>query len=842
MNKSGGIEKANAINVSESVAKKNVNTKNMFDVLINESDNADISAWKDCKIYVDVAYDMGVPVFNEVFNGWSEDMVKYYREEWRKKVNHNVTPEEKLESKIKELNIKTVQRYFNVALKVEDCSNCFSVIDKDMEPFRRFLESLDLEDIYSTGMFYTWYQKRNNPDNGILKKLDRVLGNSSFLSLFGNCYENFLPFVTSDHCPATLVYPEVKDQKPNSFRFLNFLADKENFLPTVRNNWNIEVKGSEDTIFAIDDVESLFIWKLDSQCALNMVRAVVDSKIKEAMFSIDDKAVGLDGFTSKILKSAWSVVGSDVCSAVKEFFSSGKILGEFNANLISLIPKLQTPLKVTVYRPIACCNVVYKCNSKVITNRLKEGLSEIIDSNQSPFILGRQVSDNILLSQEFMRGYSWKYGMDRCAFKIDIQKAYGELEFFKNCSSAFWFSQFYDSMDNAWSFKWHSKGLLSKLISYSFLKEQGLDLNAKVADLIGDNGWLWPLEWYGRFGTVINAPVLDLIHDCEDKAIWFNKKNKECIPRHAFILLMVVRGRLKMQDRKSSCDFSKEIWNKLKVMSRLDDLADTWAEVVSVYYIWQERNIRLFQKEARYGVRSVLDGLLLVLHSNGLMCSKVDQCLDINSGSIGFVSTLVNLDMGHNKDSSLGFWECDTIYIIEKGLNVDWFSFWYSGLMLSVGSLASAWNKDSVYYQGSGLIDSMGALVSNSCSLGICSALDIASVKWKRYVTLVHQPKKLHDVDYNQLYDYLKHNQEEIGGNQNGLIVVPGIDNQNGNGNVVAERAEGNGNENNYNQIRCYNFQGVGHYARNCIVMPRRMDAAYLQTQLLIAQKEEARI
>ncbi|GKA38343.1 retrovirus-related pol polyprotein from transposon TNT 1-94 [Tanacetum coccineum] len=79
-------------------------------------------------------------------------------------------------------------------------------------------------------------------------------------------------------------------------------------------------------------------------------------------------------------------------------------------------------------------------------------------------------------------------------------------------------------------------------------------------------------------------------------------------------------------------------------------------------------------------------------------------------------------------------------------------------------------------------------------------------------------------------------------GNQNGVIVVPGIANQNGNGNVVAARAEGNANGNNGNQIRCYNCKGFGHLARNCTVRQRRRDAAYLQTQLLIAQKEEARI
>nr|GEX27328.1 hypothetical protein [Tanacetum cinerariifolium] len=77
---------------------------------------------------------------------------------------------------------------------------------------------------------------------------------------------------------------------------------------------------------------------------------------------------------------------------------------------------------------------------------------------------------------------------------------------------------------------------------------------------------------------------------------------------------------------------------------------------------------------------------------------------------------------------------------------------------------------------------------------------------------------------------------------QNPRVQNDRIQTQLGNGNLVAVRAEENAAGHNRNQIRFYNCRGVGHFARDFTVRPRRRDAAYLQTQLLIAQKEEAGI
>ncbi|GKD37780.1 RNA-directed DNA polymerase, eukaryota, reverse transcriptase zinc-binding domain protein [Tanacetum coccineum] len=88
---------------------------------------------------------------------------------------------------------------------------------------------------------------------------------------------------------------------------------------------------------------------------------------------------------------------------------------------------MTTPDKVSDFRPIACCNVLYKCISKILTNRIKWVLGKIVNENQSAFIEGRQITDNILLAQELFRGYNRKQSTKKVAFKIDLQKAYDTI-------------------------------------------------------------------------------------------------------------------------------------------------------------------------------------------------------------------------------------------------------------------------------------------------------------------------------------------------------------------------------------------------------------------------------
>nr|GEX16298.1 hypothetical protein [Tanacetum cinerariifolium] len=173
----------------------------------------------------------------------------------------------------------------------------------------------------------------------------------------------------------------------------------------------------------------LFRVKLDDNVALDMTCVVTNQEVKSALFSMgNDKSPGPDGFTVAFFKESWDIVSNDCVAVVGEFFTNGNIIKELNHSVIALIPKVKSPTRVNDYRPISCCNVMFKCISKIIANRIKESLKDLVSSNQSAFIPGRCIADNVFLTQELMHNYHLDRGVPRCAFKVDIQKAYDTVD------------------------------------------------------------------------------------------------------------------------------------------------------------------------------------------------------------------------------------------------------------------------------------------------------------------------------------------------------------------------------------------------------------------------------
>ncbi|GJY45973.1 RNA-directed DNA polymerase, eukaryota, reverse transcriptase zinc-binding domain protein, partial [Tanacetum coccineum] len=324
---------------------------------------------------------------------------------------------------IKEENLQVCAIIKTHIKNIEEHYSGGSFVIDEMQDFKDCINSVEVEDIGSSGFYYTWTISLRNPNNSVLKKLDRIMVSESFLEDFASSQAIFHPFLISDHSPAVLVIPTCGTKKQNlsveklrvKLKEIQALVEKSPYDKDIKaksikalEEYNVAVKDEENLMAQkarIDwlndgDKNSAFFHKvikgrrsrnrvhtiyaengmnlkekkspnsfntLSPEEATDMIREVTDKEIKDALFDIgDNKAPGPDGYSSVFFKK----------------------------------------------------NLGYNC--KILTNRIKSGLKKLVQSNQSALIPRRVIQDNIMLSQEILRGYGRKNDPKRCAMNDAI--------------------------------------------------------------------------------------------------------------------------------------------------------------------------------------------------------------------------------------------------------------------------------------------------------------------------------------------------------------------------------------------------------------------------------------
>lgn len=154
-------------------------------------------------------------------------------------------------------------------------------------------------------------------------------------------------------------------------------------------------------------------------------------EVKEAVMQMHtSKAPGPDGLPSGFFQNHWGVVGEQVIRTCLAVLNDGASIADLNHTVLALIPKIKSPQRVTDFRPISLCNVIYRIIAKVLANRLKRVLNEVISTNQSAFIPNRLITDNVIVGYECLHKLrSCKARKSRlAAMKLDISKAYDRVE------------------------------------------------------------------------------------------------------------------------------------------------------------------------------------------------------------------------------------------------------------------------------------------------------------------------------------------------------------------------------------------------------------------------------
>ncbi|XP_071708116.1 uncharacterized protein [Rutidosis leptorrhynchoides] len=141
------------------------------------------------------------------------------------------------------IELRDLQTSFYGSFVLDEHSAGGSFLTEEMNEFNDCVDKLEVDDIGSTAFHYTWTISLRNPKCGVLKKLDRILVSEKFLSTFPQAYGRFLPYLISDHSPAVMGVMNGVNSPKKAFRFMNYVAYKDGFLDTVKEEWQKEIDG-----------------------------------------------------------------------------------------------------------------------------------------------------------------------------------------------------------------------------------------------------------------------------------------------------------------------------------------------------------------------------------------------------------------------------------------------------------------------------------------------------------------------------------------------------------------------------------------------------------------------
>ncbi|KAK9286446.1 hypothetical protein L1049_014843 [Liquidambar formosana] len=131
----------------------------------------------------------------------------------------------------------------------------------------------------------------------------------------------------------------------------------------------------------------------------------------------------LDGFGG-----FWDIMGEDVFKVITMFFEQGWLPTNFNSNFVVLIPKVPKADTITQYRPIAFANFLFKVIPKILLDRLSSIAARIISPNQTTFIKGRKIVENLGLASECFNLLDNKCFEGNVGIKFDVIKAFDTIE------------------------------------------------------------------------------------------------------------------------------------------------------------------------------------------------------------------------------------------------------------------------------------------------------------------------------------------------------------------------------------------------------------------------------
>ena len=175
--------------------------------------------------------------------------------------------------------------------------------------------------------------------------------------------------------------------------------------------------------------EGLNIPQLNVEEQESLEKDLTIEELKDALASFaDKKSPGEDGFTKEFYQTFFDLIGKDLLNSYNDSFHKGSLSITQKRGSITLIPKGDVNLtNLKNWRPISLLNVDYKLLSKVLAKRMELILPKLIHTDQTGFISGRYIGQNVRLLSDVME-FSDSKKIQGILLFVDFEKAFDTLE------------------------------------------------------------------------------------------------------------------------------------------------------------------------------------------------------------------------------------------------------------------------------------------------------------------------------------------------------------------------------------------------------------------------------
>ncbi|KAL4385934.1 hypothetical protein GQ457_09G015610 [Hibiscus cannabinus] len=320
-----------------------------------------------------------------------------------------------------------------------------------LENFSSCLHCNGLSDCLTVRGWFTWLYTNGSIGDVIQERLDRFVALQAWLSRFPEFRVTTTFTATSEHCillhdALPVAGTDRRHACGDYFRFKDCWSKESACIDRVRSAW-MGTTGSTISKFRLLEEP---IAERDKAAFLDAKREQKALLDKEESYWAQHKHAEVAGVVTRyfttlfassqptphasLLSDIIPCIDSTMNESLMRPFTNDEILSAFQdinpRKAPALIPKFAEPVRMKQLRPISLCTTIYKIVSKTLLNRMKPFLHLFISENQSAFLKGHLISDNILIAHELIHYLSSsKNGPNKgVALKLDMDKAFDRVE------------------------------------------------------------------------------------------------------------------------------------------------------------------------------------------------------------------------------------------------------------------------------------------------------------------------------------------------------------------------------------------------------------------------------